>query len=212
VAFSRVNDEELAGRALEVFRNYGYEGTSLNRLAEATGLEKASFYYRFPGGKRDIVLAVAAHVGRWFQENVLGPLEGHGTPGERVRLVARRLRTFYGDGSRSCVLDTLSLTGGPAELQSALAGALKGWLSAFTSIARESGLPRAIAERRAQQALINIEGSLVLARVLGTPGIFLRVLAGLPALLTRPEERYGLPAVPADNHKAVRNIANPRNT
>jgi TetR/AcrR family transcriptional regulator, lmrAB and yxaGH operons repressor len=184
VAFSKVDDEELASRALEVFRNYGYEGTSLNRLAEATGLEKASFYYRFPGGKRDIVLAVAAHVDRWFHENVLEPLAGGGTPSERVKLVVSRLRAFYGDGSRPCVLDTLSLTGGPAELQAALADALRAWLLAFTSIARESGLTRAAAERRAQQALINIEGSLVLARVLGQPAIFLRTLAGLPALLT----------------------------
>jgi AcrR family transcriptional regulator len=185
VAFSTVGDEELAERALEVFRNHGYEGTSLNRLAEATGLEKASFYYRFPGGKRDIVLAVAAHVDRWFRENVLEPLAGKGTPAERVQFVARRLRTFYGDGSQPCVLDTLSLTGSPAELQAALAGALRAWLSAFTSVARESGLTRSAAERRAQQALINIEGSLVLARVLGDPAIFLRTLAGLPALLTR---------------------------
>jgi TetR/AcrR family transcriptional regulator, lmrAB and yxaGH operons repressor len=186
VAFSKVRDEELAGRALEVFRNYGYEGTSLNRLAEATGLEKASFYYRFPGGKRDIVLAVAAHVDRWFRENVLEPLAGRGTPAERVKFVARRLQAFYGDGSQPCVLDTLSLTGGPAELQAALAGALRAVLSAFTSVARESGLMRTAAELRAQQALINIEGSLVLARVLGNPAIFRRILAGLPALLTNP--------------------------
>lgn len=185
MAFSKVNDEEFAARALEVFRNYGYEGTSLQRLAQATGLEKASFYYRFPGGKRDIVLAVAAHVDRWFRENVLEPLEGSGMPSERVQLVARRLRTFYGDGNRPCVLDTLSLTGGPPELQSALADALRGWLSAFTAIARESGLPRALAERRARQSLIDIEGSLVLARVLKDPAIFLRTLAGLAALLTR---------------------------
>ncbi|HET6205729.1 MAG TPA: TetR/AcrR family transcriptional regulator [Terracidiphilus sp.] len=184
MAFSKVNDEELAGRALEVFRNFGYEGTSLNRLAEATGLEKASFYYRFPGGKRDIVLAVAAHVNRWFRENVLEPLAGTGTPRERVQFVARRLRTFYGDGSQPCVLDTLSLTGGPPELQAALDGALHAWLSAFTSVARESGLTRTAAERRAQRALVNIEGSLVLARVLKKPGLFLRELAGLPVLLT----------------------------
>ena len=71
-------------------------------------------------------------------------------------------------------------------MQAALTGALNAWLSAFTAVARESGLTRAAAERRAQQALINIEGSLVLARVLGNPTIFLRALAGLPALLTSP--------------------------
>jgi AcrR family transcriptional regulator len=186
MAHSKVNEDVLAERALEVFRNYGYEGASLSRLAEAAGLEKASLYYRYPGGKKDMVMAVAERVGAWFSENVLEPLQEQGTPAERVKLVARRLRNFYGDGVRPCVLDTLSLTGGPEELKAALSDALQQWLAAFAAIARQSGLSRALAERRAQQALINIEGSLVLARVMGDPGVFLRALGGLEALLTAP--------------------------
>lgn len=185
MAFSRLNDEELADRALDVFRNYGYEGSSLSRLAESAGLEKASFYYRYPNGKKDIALAVAERVGGWLEVNVVAPLKDGGTPPQRVHRVARRLRKFYGDGSRPCVLDTMSLRGGPPELQAALAGALKVWIAAFTAIAVESGFSRTRAARRAQQAVINIEGSLVLSRVSGNPGIFVRTLAGLPALLTR---------------------------
>jgi TetR/AcrR family transcriptional repressor of lmrAB and yxaGH operons len=186
MAYSRLNDEELADRALDVFRNYGYEGASMSRLAESAGLEKASFYYRYPGGKKDIALGAAARVSAWFSESVVEPLKGAGTPQQRVHRVARRLRKFYGDGSRPCVLDTLSLRGGPPELQAALAGSLQAWVAAFTSIAVESGFRRTEAARRAQQAIINIEGSLVLSRVSGNPGIFLRTLAELPALLTRP--------------------------
>jgi AcrR family transcriptional regulator len=186
MAFSRLKDEELADRALDVFRNYGYEGSSLSVLAESAGLEKASLYYRYPGGKKDIALAVAARASAWFAENVVGPLSGDGRPQQRVRRVALRLRRFYGQGSRPCVLDTLSLRGGPPELRAALAGALQAWMAAFASIAVESGLSRTQAGRRAQQAIINIEGSLVLSRVSGNPGVFLRTLAGLPDLLTRP--------------------------
>lgn len=186
MAFSRLNDDELADRALDVFRNYGYEGSSLSRLAESAGLEKASFYYRYPGGKKDIALAVAARVSAWLKENVVEPLKGAGPPPLRVNRVAQRLRKFYGDGSQPCVLDTLSLRGGPLELQAALADALQAWVAAFTSIALESGFNRIEAVRRAQQAIINIEGSLVLSRVSANPGIFLRTLAGLPTLLARP--------------------------
>jgi AcrR family transcriptional regulator len=185
VAFSRLNDEELADRALDVFRNYGYEGSSMSRLAESAGLEKASFYYRYPGGKKDIALGVASRAGAWFAENVVEPLNGEGSPQQRVHRVARRLRKFYADGSRPCILDTLSLRGSPPELQAALAGALQAWVDAFASIAMESGFRRTQAARRAQQAIINIEGSLVLSRVSSNPAIFLRTLAGLPALLTR---------------------------
>jgi TetR/AcrR family transcriptional regulator, lmrAB and yxaGH operons repressor len=185
MAFSKLNDDELTDRALDVFRNYGYEGASMSRLAESAGLEKASFYYRYPNGKKDIALAVAARASAWFAENVVEPLKDAGTPQQRVQQVTRRLRKFYGDGTRPCVLDTLSLRGGPPELQAALAGALQAWVAAFTSIALESGFSRTEAERRAQQAIVNIEGSLILSRVSSNPAIFLRTLAGLPALLTR---------------------------
>ena len=39
----------------EVFREYGYEGTSLARITKATGLGKGSLYHFFPGGKAEIM-------------------------------------------------------------------------------------------------------------------------------------------------------------
>lgn len=186
MALPRVNDEELADKALDVFRNYGYEGASLSLLAESAALEKASFYYRYPGGKKDIALAVAARASAWIEENVAETLSGAGSPRQRVHRVAQKLRKFYGDGSRPCILDTLSLRGGPPELRAALAAALQLWIAAFAAIALESGFTRTQATRRARQAIINIEGSLVLSRVSANPRIFLESLAGLSALLARP--------------------------
>jgi TetR/AcrR family transcriptional regulator, lmrAB and yxaGH operons repressor len=186
MAHSRINDAALAEKALELFRQQGYEGTSLNDLAAASGLEKASLYYRFPGGKKDLALAAAAHVGHWFEENVFEPLKKSRSPSERVKNVARKLRAFYGDGDKPCVLDSLSLRGGPPELAAALVSASKAWLDSFAAIARESGMTRRLAEERAHQALIQIEGSLVLSRVTRNRKIFLDALASLPDLLTKP--------------------------
>ncbi len=166
MATARLNDSELADRAVETFRMYGYEGSSLNRLAEATGLEKASLYYRYPGGKDQIVMAAATHVAGWFEQNIFLPLAGEQSPRRRVQNVARLLRRFYADGTKPCVLDTLSLQGGPPQLQAALQSALDGWLAAFTNIAIESGMTRTQALRRAEDALAAIEGSLILSRVL----------------------------------------------
>lgn len=185
MAHSRVNDAQLAERALELFRQQGYEGTSLNDLAAVSGLEKASLYYRFPGGKKDIAMAAAAHVGDWFQENIFAPLKEPGPPPDRIKAVVRKLRTFYGDGAKPCVLDSLSLRGGPPELATALSEAYKAWLEAFASVARESGLARRLAEDRARQALIQIEGSLVLSRVTGNGKVFLDSLTSLTDLLTQ---------------------------
>jgi TetR/AcrR family transcriptional regulator, lmrAB and yxaGH operons repressor len=179
LATAKLNDVELAERAAETFRLHGYEGTSLNRLAEATGLEKASLYYRFPGGKDAILMAAVNAVGAWFEANVFGPLRQPGSLAQRVEAVAARLREFYGDGIKPCMLDTLSLRGGTPELQSALQGALSRWLRTFAAVAVEAGFESEEAQRRSEQAVIAIEGSLVLARVTGKSDLFLRAVAEL---------------------------------
>lgn len=184
MAHRTISDEEFLATALDLFRTYGFEGVSLKHLADATGLEKASLYYRYPGGKDEIVMAVAQDVVAWFEKNVFEPLAGSGSTRRRVALVAERLREFYRGGTKSCIADVLSIPSGSGELKTALRGAMQAWLSAFTAIARESGLPPAMARARAEEAIVRLEGSLVVARVLGDNSPFERVLKRLPELLT----------------------------
>jgi AcrR family transcriptional regulator len=185
MAHATVSDSELLNRSAEVFRTYGFEGTSLSRLSQATGLEKASLYHRFPGGKHQIALAVAEGTGAWMQQNIFEPLKNPGDPRKKLRAVAEQLRTCYVDGTMPCSFEVLSLAGGTAELTEVLKGALQAWLKAFTEIAKESGLPISEARKRAEQAIIQIEGSLILGRVLRDTKAFHRVLDELPALLVR---------------------------
>ena len=184
MAYRIVSDEVFLATALDLFRTYGFEGVSLKRLAAATGLEKASLYYRYPGGKDEIAMAIATDVVSWFQANVFQPLSGAGPARKRVSFVSERLREFYSGGSKACLMDVLSIPGGSEELRLALRGAMQAWVSAFAQAAKESGLGTAAARSRAEEAIIRIEGSLVLARVLGDTGGFERVLKSLPDLLT----------------------------
>jgi len=179
-----VSDEVFLATAFHLFRTYGFEGVSLKQLADATGLEKASLYYRYPGGKDEIAMAIAGDVVSWFQANVFAPLAGSGPTRKRVSLVAERLREFYSGGSKGCLMDVLSIPGGSEELQLALKGAMQAWIGAFAQVAKESGLGAAAARSRAEEAIIGIEGSLILARVLGDTKGFERVLKLLPDLLT----------------------------
>jgi len=178
-----VSDEVFLATALDLFRTYGFEGVSLKQLADATGLEKASLYYRYPGGKDAIAMAVAAEVGAWFQANVLDPLAGSGPPRKRVSLVAAKLREFYAGGTKPCVMEVLSIRGGSEELQRGLKSAMQALLTAFAQIAKESGVSSAAARSRAEEAVVRLEGSLILARVLGDAACFERVLKVLPDIL-----------------------------
>ena len=116
----KIRDEDLLERLTRVFQDHGFEGASLSRISAATGLEKASLYHRFPGGKDQMAEAVLAHVGRWFVENLLAPLRETGPVAARIRETGRRIQAFYEDGQRSCLLDTLSLRDGSTALHDAV--------------------------------------------------------------------------------------------
>ncbi len=183
MAHSRVKDEELLGKISAVFRKHGYEGATMSRLSAATGLERASLYHRFPGGKEQMVAAAAASLHAWFADYVLAPLTQPGEPAAQLKVVCQRLREFYDDGRMPCVLESLSLPAGSEELRAALGGSLDMWLGALEKLVRKSGLSPSAARERAEQAIIEIEGSLVLARVKGETGPFLRTIRKLPKLL-----------------------------
>jgi AcrR family transcriptional regulator len=181
---AKIKEEKLVEKLMEIFRRKGYEGTSYADLMKATGLVKASLYYRFPGGKEDMVNALLEKVDDQFAKHVLAPAYEKGDPAERARLIARRLREFYGDGKRSCLLDVLSL----GESRSTLNHARKSmefWLESLARIGKDGGLQPQMARKRAEEAVASVEGALVVARVLGNRRPFLRVLASLPQRLTQ---------------------------
>lgn len=181
---AKVDDAALLERLTAVFQRYGYEGASLTRLCEATGLQRASLYHRFPGGKEQMAEAVLEGVALWLETHVLQPLRGAGSPEQRVRQMAGQLDALYRGGERSCLLDTLSLGDAGGPFRTAVRAAAQSWLGAMEKVAREAGRSRAAARRLAEGALVRIEGSLVVARTTGSPGAFRRALDGLPALLT----------------------------
>ena len=184
MAHRTISDDEFLFKALDLFRTYGYEGVSLSRLSETTGLEKASLYYRYPGGKEEIVLAVATWAVAWFEEFVFAPLQGEGVPRRRIGVVAEHLRSLYCDGTKPCVIEALSISGGSDALKAVLRTTVQSWTKAFAEIAREAGLPPGLALLRAEEAIVRIEGALIVARVLGDTTPFQRALKLLPGMLT----------------------------
>jgi TetR/AcrR family transcriptional repressor of lmrAB and yxaGH operons len=180
---AKVSDEELFQKLADVFRRKGYDGASYSELMQASGLVKGSLYHRFPGGKADMVEAIQADVDRHFVDHVLKPAFEEGRPRGRAKKMAMRLREFYDSGKRSCLLDTLTLGEG-ATTRAHARRSMEVWIEAFARLGRDGGLSAATARRRAQEAVAAIEGGLVVSRVLGDTGPFLRALANLPRQLT----------------------------
>ncbi|MEN8106676.1 MAG: TetR/AcrR family transcriptional regulator [Pseudomonadota bacterium] len=183
---NKVSDQHLLDQLLEVFRVHGYEGASLSLMSEATGLKRASLYHRFPGGKEEMARSILEHADELFASEILAPLNASGDPKARIRSMAKRLDEFYQGGRGSCLLDTLSLGDSNPGLLTGIQASIEAWTDAMAGIAREAGLSSTKARRRAEDSLVQIQGSLVVARITGDPAPFTRTLKALPALLTDP--------------------------
>jgi AcrR family transcriptional regulator len=181
-----LSEAALADRLKPVFRANGYEGASLARLAAASGLAKAALYHRFPSGKEGMAMAVLAQVGSEMDELVLAPLRGPGPPGERLAAMIAGLRRFYANGREACLVEVLSTDGVPQALRSSLRDAVLDWIAALATVLIEAGLDPTEARRRGEDAVIRIQGALVLSRALQDGGPFERLMHDLSDELTWP--------------------------
>ena len=175
--------DEVLGRLAGVFRTYSYEGATLARLCEATGLGRASLYHYFRDGKEGMARAVLEQAGGAMQERVLAPLQGPGTPRERVEAMARGLDIFYADGTQACLLGLLSIGDGQALFGEAVRASLCRWVDAVAAVVAEAGLDRDAARDRAEDMVSAIQGALVMSRAQGCAGAFKRLVATLPERL-----------------------------
>lgn len=185
MAKPKIDETSLLQRLVGVFQKHGYEGASLTNLSEATGLGRASLYHRFPGGKEEMAIEVLKHIDAHFEGYVLAPLGELGRPEERVRKVAERMAEFYQQGERSCVLDTLTLGEANTAIKAHIKKSMQALSHALTQVSKEAGFSAAQAKRRAEEALIGIQGALVVSRIGGDPAPFIRTLKRLPDLLTQ---------------------------
>lgn len=180
MAAPTLSRDDVVLRILGAFRKYGYEGASLARLSEITGLGRSSLYHHFPNGKEDMANAAMAAVSNWLKENLLSTLEGSDPPKKRLKRFASRLSDFYQGGEQACLMDVFTIGEAGTLFQIHLAKRLQLLIGALAQVVEEGGLAKAEAARRAENAVIAWEGALVVSRALGSTTPFLRVTKELP--------------------------------
>lgn len=152
-------------------------------IAKEAGLQKASLYHLFPGGKEEMANAVLGNISGYMEEKLLKPLRSGGTTHERLAAMTEKVRAFYQGGKCSCLFETLSLGTADGPFRETIQCAMSSWMDAMAKLCREHGTTPAVARERAERAMTTIQGSLVVARCLGDPNAFVRGLKSLPDLL-----------------------------
>lgn len=168
---------------LRLFRQYGYDGATLTKISEATGLGKASLYHHFPGGKDEMVETVLDYLETWMDQNIVQPLKCPGDPGSRLQQMCDRLSEVYDHGRQPCLSAILLLGSARDVFHDRVQALYRLWIDAIAHVLIEAGLEETIAQQRGEQAVISIQGALILAQGLNEPAPFQRVVQQLPAQL-----------------------------
>ena len=178
----KVQRDDVMQGLLMVLRARGYDGASLKELAEATGLKKASLYHRFPGGKEEMTTAVLDYTAAWVEQRIFHVLTNPDQPPtKRLEEVIDNLRAFYADGDAICIFRALSTEKGLDLFGLQLKKGMGRWQEAFVQLGLALGFSSEMAHQMAQQSLISIQGSLIVAQCLGQQQVFLDTLQQIRA-------------------------------
>lgn len=168
--------EELLSALGEVFRAHGYEGASLALISEATGLGKGSLYHAFPGGKEQMAEEVLASIDGWFVREIYQPLRTAADPRQGIAGMFRGVDAYFRSGKRVCLIGVVALGGARDLFAERVKGYFVAWVDALAAALRKLGHPQGEARHLAEQAVLEIQGALVLARAVNDPKVFSRAL------------------------------------
>jgi len=178
-----MSKEEAIIKLIPAFRKYGYEGATLTLLSKASGLGKASLYHYFPGGKSEMAAAVFEYIGDDFSKSVLKTLQGEEEPAVKIQAACDSLREFYDSGRNSCFLAIMSFGEADKLFHERVKARLKLLIESLAKVLMEAGIEKEIARIRSEDAIGQIQGALVLVRILDDIEPFERVMKGLSGKL-----------------------------
>lgn len=179
--------DEIVRKLFDLFRHRGFEGAALSDISEATGLGRSSLYHHFPGGKDEMVAAVADFAHGQIENSILAPLTGEGSLERRIDAMLESTSAIYDCGREPCLVASLMVSPGlAADSAGKVQAILNDWIAALAGALEGAGLPAAEAKRRATAAIIDIQGALLVARASGDTGVFTDAMTATRRDLLKP--------------------------
>lgn len=168
---------------LKLFRQYGYDGATLSKIAEATGLGKASLYHHFPGGKEEMMTSVLDYLEGWLGKNLLPSLQGDKTAQIKLQRMGDRLLELYEGGEQPCLFAILLSGSARDTFHVQVQRLFETWIAAIAEVLMGEKMEKSVAKQKAEKAIILVQGSLILSQGLNDVQIFQRVIGNLSAEL-----------------------------
>lgn len=174
----------------EVFREHGYEGASLALIGKATGLGKGSLYHFFPNGKEEMVRAVLAEIEQWFEDSVYSPLRDGKDANAAITAMLDETAKYFRSGRRVCLVGALAVANTRDLFAQAIRGYFVAWVDALQAALIRQGRDAGQARLLSEDAVLAIQGAIVLSRALDDPAVFQRAIDQLGARLAVTGETF----------------------
>ncbi len=137
-----------------------------------------------------MVEAVLDFFQQWLAQNILVALSSQGDAFTRLRRMCDRLSELYEGGHQPC-LSAILLMGSARDIFHRQVNSLfRAWIDAIASVLIEDGMDEELAKSRGEDAVIAIQGSLILSQGLNDPSPFMRVIQQLPIQLRREKSDF----------------------
>lgn len=161
--------EEIVAALFDLFRRAGYDGVSLSGISAATGLGKSSLYYHFPDGKTDMAEAVGVYALNAMRAKLFAPLGAGGSLENKIAAMLKTVDALYEGGAAPCLVASMLPSGSAS---APLRAIITEWIDALAGALKASGVKAKKARARAVDAVVSIEGALVVAQATGEIRVF----------------------------------------
>ncbi len=161
---AQLSKKELAQHLIPIFQQFGYDGTTLNKLSEVTSLSKASLYHHYPNGKADMAKHALAYTGNRLQKHILSPLKGP-DPLAAITQSIDGLLKFYNNDIPICLMNSLMLGEGKILFGDDIRRTVNIWTELLASNLHILGLTPIAAKASAVSAIEAIQGALIFCRI-----------------------------------------------
>ncbi|UOE50299.1 TetR/AcrR family transcriptional regulator [Mucilaginibacter sp. SMC90] len=181
----KVNPENVDLKLFETFSELGYDGASMEALAKATGLKKASLYHRFPNGKKEMAKHALEIVEQWILQHIVAESANKNIPAAaRLKKMIASVDELYNGGANNCLLRTLSVGTDASAFKTGVTNCFNLLADGFADVAVDMGISPDRAKQNAKLINQTIQGSLVLTGATGDNNYFKNSLEKIQQLLT----------------------------
>lgn len=192
MAKPKLDRKTILRNSLSVFKEKGYNATSMNDLAKANGLLKGSIYH-YISSKEELMVEVLQALKDHYSNKVFSKIfDSDMTVEARLDELVSRAEEIYtfeegGDFFVNIGIETLNTNPRFTEI---IRSFFDEWFKAMAHLYTEKGLDEDSAILKAETTVAEIEGAVMLMRLLKDPNYLHRTLQNLKDTFRQTEHEY----------------------